>query len=208
MARHTDAKCRMCRREGMKLYLKGSRCYTARCSFMKRAYPPGMARFRRRKLSDYGLQLREKQKMKRYYGILEKQFRRTFGMAERMKGNTGDNLLILLEKRLDNVLQRLGFTSSKSQARQFITHGFVTVNGSKVDIPSYLCSVGDAISVKQTEKARGLIEPVVQETKGRLFPSWLELTEKSLEGRMKATPTREEVPFEINELLVVEYCSK
>jgi small subunit ribosomal protein S4 len=192
----------------MKLYLKGSRCYGAKCGFTKRPFPPGMVRYRRRKVSDYGIQLQEKQKMKRYYGIFERQFRRIFSAAERMKGSTGENLLSLLERRLDNVVQRLGFASSKSQARQFITHGIVTVNGRKVSVPSYLCKVGDVISVKKTEKAQSLVQAVAGQTKGQLFPSWLEMTEEPLAGRMKALPTREEVPIEINELLVVEYCSK
>ena len=207
MARETGPKCRRCRREGMKLYLKGPRCFAARCGFTRRSYPPGMQSFRRRKLSDYGIQLREKQKLKRYYGILERQFRRYFEMAERMKGNTGDNLLVVLERRLDNVVERLGFAASKAQGRQFINHGIITVNGKKVDIPSYLCNVGDVISV-DSERHQELIGSILSETKSEKKASWLEVSEKPLEGRVAAMPLRDEIPIEIREQLVVELLSK
>ena len=208
MARYTGPKCRLCRREGTKLFLKGTRCETARCSVAKREYPPGMLSTRRKKQSEYGARLREKQKLKRYYGILERQFSRLFGMAERMKGNTGENLLIILERRLDSIVQRLGFASSKAQARQFITHGLITVNAKKVDIPSYLCKVGDVISIKKKDIAEKLFEFIREQTRSNKLPSWLEVAEKPLAGRVRALPTREEVPIEINEQYVVEFCSR
>ena len=208
MGRETGPKCKQCRREGMKLFLKGPRCEMARCGFTKRPYPPGMQTFRRRKLSEYGLQLREKQKLKRFYGIFERQFQRYFEMAERQKGNTGDNLLIILERRLDNVVQRLGLASSRPQARQFVAHGMIMVNGRKVDIPSYLCKSGDVITVIKKERIEKVIESVREITRGARLPSWLEISEEPLAGRMTALPTREEVPVEIREQLVVELCSK
>ena len=208
MARETGPKCRRCRREGMKLYLKGARCFAVRCGFTRRPYAPGMQSFRKRKLSEYGTQLREKQKLKRYYGILERQFRRYFEMAERMKGNTGGNLLSILERRLDNIVERLGFAASKAQARQFINHGLIAVNGRKVDIPSYLCNVGDVVSAGKAENYQKRIASVLTETKSEKIGSWLEVSEKPLEGRIKAMPLRDEIPIEIREQLVVELLSK
>ena len=172
MARYTDSVCRLCRREGMKLYLKGDRCYTDKCAITKRAYAPGMHGNSRKKLSNYGIQLREKQKAKRFYGILESQFRRYFEIADKQEGITGENLLRLLESRLDNVVYRLGFASSRAEARQLVVHGHFRVNGEKVDIPSYLVSAGDTVAVKERSKSSNKFRSLVENFKGSV-PNWL-----------------------------------
>lgn len=208
MGRHTESKCRLCRREGMKLMLKSARCETARCSFNRRDYAPGQQAWRRGRFSAYGTQLREKQKLKRYYGVRERQFRRYFHEAERQKGNTGENLLVLLERRLDNVVCRLGLAGSRAQARQMITHGHVEVNGRTATIPSQQVKAGDVIAPRQRESSSKLIASAREEIKGRPLPSWLEVTEEPLQGRVLNDPSREEVPIPIREELIVEFCSR
>ncbi len=208
MARHTGPKCKLCRREGVKLFLKGSRCDTPQCSFERRDTPPGVHNWRRGRLSDYGVRLREKQKCKRYYGVMERQFRRLFTAAQRRKGNTGEDLLALLESRLDNVVARLGLATSRVQARQMILHGHVTVNGRKVDIPSMLAKPGDAVGVAGGEKTQKLVKANVEVTKGRGRPSWLELDEKAYAGQVLSKPTRDEVSIPIQEQLIIELMSK
>jgi len=192
----------------MKLMLKGARCETARCSFNRRDYPPGGQAWRRGRFSAYGVQLREKQKLKRYYGVFERQFRRCFREAERKKGNTGENLLTALESRLDNVVCRLGMAASRSQARQLITHGHVEVTGGVVTIPSQPVRAGDVIAPRQKKNTAKLITEIREQTKGRTVPSWLEVTEEPLQGRVLNLPTRDEVGVPIREQLIVELCSK
>lgn len=209
MARYTGPKCKLCRREGEKLFLKGDRCYTSKCAFERRRYPPGVhGPTSRRKLSIYGLQLREKQKVKRIYGVLEAQFKRYFELARKMPGNTGENLLTLLERRLDNVVYQLGFAESRAQARQFVRHGHVRVNDRKVDIPSYLVKEGDVISVK--EKSRN-IPAIVKSLEARdlqALPAWLSLDKEKFEGRVVRLPVRADITHPINERLIVELYSK
>ncbi len=208
MARYLGPKCRLCRREGERLYLKGSRCHTAKCAVSKRAYIPGMHAFRRSRLSDYGARLREKQKTKRIYGVLEGQFRKYFTEAERLRGNTGENLLVLLERRLDNAVFSLGFAESRAQARQMVAHGHVAVNGRKLDIPSYLVKVGDLISPKSHKKSEGMIRQKVENVTGHTVPGWLSLDAKELKGSVTQMPTREDVALPINEAFIVEFCSR
>lgn len=208
MARHTDPKCKLCRREGVKLYLKGIRCETAKCAITKRKNVPGQLKKRGRKLSDYGIHFREKQKLKRFYGVFERQFRHYYAKAERKKGNTGENLLILLERRLDNVLFHLGYGFSRSHARQIINHGHINVNGRKVDIASYLVKQGDSIRPINKEDSIKMIKLNVDSDRGQNLPSWLELSEDGLEGRVLHLPTRDEISMDIQEQLVVELCSK
>ncbi|MGA1202386.1 MAG: 30S ribosomal protein S4 [Planctomycetota bacterium] len=208
MARYLGPKCRLCRREGERLYLKGSRCHTAKCAVSKRAYIPGMHAFRRSRLSDYGARLREKQKTKRIYGVLEGQFRKYFTEAERLRGNTGENLLVLLERRLDNAVFSLGFAESRAQARQMVAHGHVAVNGRKLDIPSYLVKVGDVISPKSHKKSEGMIRQKVENVTGHTVPGWLSLDAKELKGSVTQMPTREDVALPINEAFIVEFCSR
>ncbi|MDR2443105.1 MAG: 30S ribosomal protein S4 [Deltaproteobacteria bacterium] len=208
MARYTEAVCRICRRENTKLFLKGDRCYANKCAFERRAHAPGQHGARRGKLSEYGLQLREKQKVKRSYGLLEKQFRSVFEKAERQKGVTGANLLILLERRLDNIVYRLGFAASRNQARQLVCHGHFLVNGRKVDIPSYLVKSGDLISLKiKSQKSANILESLETVTR-RGTPGWLEMDKANFEGRVKELPTREELSPQISEQLIVELYSK
>ena len=209
MARYNEAVCRLCRRENLKLFLKGDRCYTDKCGFERRSYAPGQHGQRRGgKISDYGIQLREKQKAKRIYGILEKQFRRYYVKADRQKGITGTNLLVLLERRLDNIVFRMGFASSRDQARQLVRHNHFTVNGRKVNIPSYQVRKGDVVEVK--EKSRKI--PVVLEAKETLvrreMSTWLEVDGDNFRGIVKAYPNREELTMPINEQLIVELYSK
>lgn len=209
MARYTDAACRRCRREGLKLFLKGDRCYSDKCSFERRAFAPGQhgqARFR--KQSDYAVQLREKQKVKSMYGMLEGQFRQTFQTAERQKGVTGENLLILLERRLDNAVFRMGFASSRNQARQLVRHRHVLVNGKKVDIASYLISEGDEVAIKEKSRANALINENLEAVERRGIPSWIELSKESYKATIKALPNREELTMPIQEQLIVELYSK
>ncbi len=208
MARYTGPKCRLCRREGMKLYLKGDRCYTDKCAYERRPYPPGQHGRRRKKSSDYDIQLREKQKVRRIYGVLERQFRRYFEIAESKKGVTGENLLRMLELRLDNVVYRLGFAVSRDQARQLVTHGHILVNGRKADIPSMQLKVNDVISVAEKSKDIPAIKEAQETLARRECPSWLEVNVEKLEGKVKALPRREDITFPVNENLIVELYSK
>ncbi len=209
MARNLDPKCRQCRREGEKLFLKGEKCFTDKCAIEKRNFPPGQhGQKRTQRLSDYGVQLREKQKLRRIYGILEAQFRSYYAQADRIKGITGENLLQLLESRLDNVAYRMGLGSSRTEARQIVRHNSILVNGSRVNIPSYQVRPGDVVEVdaasKQQLRIKGAVEAAVQ----RGFPEWLEVDVKALKGTFKSRPQRDELPSTINESLVVELYSK
>ena len=208
MARYTGSVCRLCRREGTKLFLKGDRCYSAKCAISKRPTPPGMhGQARARKMSEYGMQLREKQKVRRTYGVLETQFRRTFDKAARVKGVTGDNLLALLERRLDNVVYRLGLASSRAQARQFVRHSHITVNGKKVNIPSYVVETGDVIGVR--EKSRDMEHfKALREGTGVVTPKWLTFDAQNLTGTVAAMPAREDIDCPIEEHLIVELYSR
>ncbi len=209
MARYVDAACRLCRRENLKLFLKGDRCYTDKCAFERRGYAPGQHGQRRgRKLSDYGIQLREKQKAKRIYGILERQFRRYYIKADRQKGITGTNLLVLLERRLDNIVYRMGFSSSRRQARQLVRHNHVMVNGEKVNVPSYLVKVGDSVEVKEASRKIPVIIESMETFVRREKSPWLEVDSDNYRGVLKALPNREELTMPINEQLIVELYSK
>ncbi|MBU2548550.1 MAG: 30S ribosomal protein S4 [Proteobacteria bacterium] len=208
MARYTDASCRICRRENSKLFLKGDRCYGDKCAFERRSYPPGQHGQRRSKISDYGIQLREKQKVKRMYGLLEKQFRSYFEKAESQKGITGINLLILLERRMDNIVYRLGFATSRNQARQLVRHNHFLVNGRKVDIPAYLVKPGDKVTLKEKSRKIGLILESMETVARRGVPSWLEMDKDNFSGQVLSLPTREELTMPIQEQLIVELYSK
>ena len=208
MARYTDEQCRICRREGQKLFLKGSRCYSDKCSISRRNYAPGQHGQKRAKLSEYGTQLREKQKTKSYYGVGEKQFRGYFQMASNKKGVTGDNLLQILESRLDNVVYRLGFGVSRAQARQLVNHGQFEVNGKKVDIPSYLVKAGDVITVREIKKENSTIKANVEANAARPVPAWLELNNETLSGKVVRLASREDVDIPVEEHLIVELYSK
>ena len=208
MARHLDAVCKLCRREGDRLFLKGARCHTVKCAIAKRAYPPGMHSFRRRRLSEYGIRLREKQKAKRVYGVGERQFRNYFADAERLRGNTGENLLVLLERRLDNAVFMLGFAESRSQARQIIQHGHIHVDGRKMDVPSYLVKVGQVINPRAGKKSQDFVRQRLEAGKGEGIPSWLSVDVKKLEGKVEQLPSREEVVVPIQESYIVEFCSR
>ncbi len=208
MARYKDEVCRICRREGEKLFLKGERCYSDKCSLNRRNYAPGSNGQKRGKLSEYGTQLREKQKTKSYYGVSEKQFRKYFDMAENSKGKTGDALLTLLESRLDNVVYRLGFASSRTQARMLVTHAAFDVNGKKVNIPSYLVKAGDVISVRENKKDNGTVKQAVESNSSRPVPTWLEKDEKKLSGKVVRLAAREDIDLPIEEHLIVELYSK
>lgn len=208
MARHTEAVCRLCRREGMKLFLKGDRCFKDKCSIERRNYPPGQHGRRRSKLLGYGIQLREKQKVKRIYGLLESQFRLTFARAERRKGITGANLLAELETRLDNVTFSLGFAASRAQARQLVRHGHVTVNGKKVTIPSYSVHKGDVVAIKEKSRVNEQIKASVETARARGVPGWLDLSPESFSGRVMELPKREDIKLPISEQLIVELYSK
>jgi len=208
MARTTGPVCRICRREGGKLFLKGTRCDTPKCAFERRESPPGMASSRRSKLTDYGIHVREKQKVKRYYGVLERQFRRYFTMAERARGNTGQALMSLLERRLDNVVCRLGLCLSRAQARSFIAHGHLLVNGCRVDIPSYLVRPGDVIQIKDRTKTKQLVEANLQQAT-RPVPDYLSRIDGPLpEGQVLRMPEAEDVSVPVQTQLIVELCSK
>ena len=209
MARYTGPVCRLCRREGQKLFLKGERCYTGKCAVSRRAYAPGQhGQARNKKASEYGRQLRTKQYARRYYGVLEGQFHHYFEMAEKMPGVTGENLLRLLESRLDNVVYRLGFASSRAEARQLVAHGHFTVNGRRVNIPSFLVKVGQVVAVceksRQLDKMKGIIEA----NGSRPIPKWLDLNRDSLEAKVVAMPEREDIDLPIEETLIVELYSK
>jgi small subunit ribosomal protein S4 len=209
MARYIGPVCRLCRREGMKLFLKGERCYTDKCAIEKRNVPPGQhGRSRKAKMVGYGVQLREKQKVKRTYGVLENQFRRYFEAADRQKGVTGELLLQMLERRLDNVVYRLGFATSRAQARQLVRHGHFNVNGKKVDIPSYSVRSGDTIAVRTTSAQNPTIQHAMEEVKGRGIPEWLMFDSASLAGRISQLPTREQINLPVQEQLIVELYSK
>ena len=208
MARYTDPVCRLCRREGLKLFLKGSRCYSKKCSFERRPTPPGQHGVRRRKVGDYGLQLREKQKVRRVYGVLEKQFRNYFIEATRQTGVTGESLLRVLELRLDNVAYRLGFAPSRAAARQIVAHGHFAVNGVPTNIPSYRLKVGDRIEVRASHQERELFKTVKETLRSHQAPDWLSLDAGTLAGSVLAMPRRDQMPLDFNEQLVVEYYSR
>lgn len=208
MARYTASVCRLCRREGMKLFLKGDRCYSDKCSVERRNYPPGQHGQRRSKYSPFAVQLREKQKVKRMYGVMEKQFRNFFEKAERQKGITGNHLLVFLERRLDNMIYRLGFATSRSEARQLIRHSHFRVNGRKVTIPSYLVKVGDVIELKEKSRTNSKIGEALEGVSRRGIPSWLELDKEQYRGRVVALPSREDLTMPIKEQLIVELYSK
>lgn len=208
MSRYKDEQCRICRREGQKLFLKGSRCYSDKCSITRRNYAPGQNGQKKSKISEYGTQLREKQKTKAFYGVGEKQFRRYFDMASNSKGKTGEVLLQILESRLDNVVYRLGFASSRAQARMLVTHGAFEVNGHKVDIPSYLVKVGDVIAVREIRKDNGAIKIAVEENGSRPVPAWLEKDQEKLSGKVATLATREDIDLPVEEHLIVELYSK
>ncbi|HEY7790260.1 MAG TPA: 30S ribosomal protein S4 [Vicinamibacterales bacterium] len=209
MARYIGPVCRLCRREGMKLFLKGERCYTEKCAIEKRNVPPGQhTRLRRAKLAGYGLQLREKQKVKRIYGVLEDQFRLYFEQAERQRGITGETLLQLLERRFDNVVYRLGLATSRAQARQLLRHGHFLINGRKVDIPSYSLRAGDVVTTKAASLKNPTIQHALEEVKGRGVPEWLVLDTDQGSGRVVSLPTREQINLPVQEQLIVELYSK
>lgn len=208
MARYTDSVCRLCRRENLKLFLKGERCYSDKCAIERRNYPPGQHGQGRPKFSEYSIQLREKQKVKRMYGLLENQFRRTFFEAARTKGITGETLLILLERRLDNATYRLGFASSRAEARTLVRQGHILVNGKKVNIPSYSVRVGDVISIREKSRQMGRVLTALEGAQRRGVPDWAELDRESFSGRIKIFPTRSDITMPINEKLIVELYSK
>lgn len=208
MARYTDAVCKLCRRKGQKLFLKGDRCYTGKCSIVRREAAPGQHGQSRKKKSEYLLQLREKQKTKRYYGMLEKQFAEYYEMAARKQGVTGENLLQLLESRFDNIIYRLGFAMSRPEARQLLRHGHFTINGKKVNIPSYLCRAGDVITLKETSKSSDKLKSVIEANASKPIPKWLDLDRNTLTGRIINLPAREDIDLPVEEHLIVELYSK
>lgn len=208
MARYTGALCRICRREGEKLFLKGDRCYTEKCAVERRKYPPGQHGQGYRKLSDYGLQLREKQKVRKTYGLVERQFRRYFHEAERSKGITGEMLLQLLESRLDNVAYRMGFTSNRRKARQLISHGHFRVNGKKVNLPSYIVKGGDLVEVKEASRDIPEIIDSLSRVEHRGIPAWVEVDSANFKGKVLHVPSRDEIQLPIQEKLIVELYSK
>ena len=208
MARYIDDSCRICRREGEKLFLKGSRCYTDKCAITRRAYGPGQHGQKRKKQSEYGMQLREKQKAKAFYGVLESQFRKYFEEAERSKEITGLRLLQILESRIDNIVYRLGLATSRAEARQLVRHGHFTVNGKKVNIPSYLTKVGDVISVKESDQNAENFKTIIESTESRPVPTWLESNLTNKTGKVVALPSRDEIDLNVQEHLIVELYSK
>lgn len=208
MARYRDSVCRLCRREGLKLFLKGERCYTDKCAIERRNYPPGQHGQGRTKFSEYAVQLREKQKIKRTYGLLEGQFRRYFEKAERSKGITGENLLVLLERRLDNMVYRMGFATSRAEARQFVRHGHFRVDGRKVNIPSFLVKTGQTVSIRERSQKVERILSALEQAERRGVPEWLEVNKETFSAHVKAMPTRAELTMPFNEQLVVELYSK
>jgi len=205
MGRYTGPVCRLCRREGTQLYLKGHRCYKSSCNLDS---PPGMHNWRKGKLSEFGKRLREKQKVKRYYGIYEKQFKNYFNEATRQQGNTGENLLVLLERRLDNVICRGQFTHTRASARQLITHGHLLINGKKVDIPSYLVRVGDVIEVKKKESSKNIVVRNIENPTPAAVPSWLEVDKETPSIKVAQLPNRDEIQIEIQDQMIVEFCSR
>lgn len=208
MARYRESVCRICRREGLKLFLKGDRCYTDKCAIERRAYPPGQHGQGRKKVTDYGTQLREKQKVKRMYNLLEKQFRGYFKKSARVSGITGENLLILLESRLDNMIYRFGFASSRNEARQMVTHGLFLVDGKKVDVCSFLLKPGNVVEVREKSSKNPRINESLDAVVRRGVPEWLELDRDKLKGTVKSLPTREDITMPIQENLIVELYSK
>ena len=209
MARYTEAACRLCRREGQKLFLKGDRCHTNKCALDRRGYAPGQhGQARNKKASEYGKQLRTKQVARRYYGVLEGQFRHYFEMAEKMPGVTGENLLRLLESRLDNVVYRLGFASSRTQARQMVTQGHFTVNGRKVNIPSYLLRLGDTVAMKESSRAKDGLKAILEANAARPVPKWLTVDREAVSGQVASVAAREDISLDIEETLIVELYSK
>lgn len=208
MAKYTDAKCRLCRREGGKLFLKGEKCFSDKCPVEKRAYAPGQHGQRRGRSSDYGLQLREKQKVRRIYGVLEGQFRHYYEKADRSKGVTGEILLQLLERRLDNIVYRMGFGASRAEARQVVRHNHVLVNGQRVNIPSYQVKAGDVVEIAEGAKEHLRIKAALEAGESRGFPEWMEIDSKAMRGTVKSLPVRTDLPSEINEHMIVELYSK
>jgi small subunit ribosomal protein S4 len=207
MARYTDAVCRICRREGTKLFLKGDRCFSPKCGVERRSYPPGQHGQGRARFSDFGVQLREKQKVKRMYGLLEKQFARTMKRATRMKGRAGENLLVLLERRLDNVIFRMGFTTSRAEARQLIRHGHFTVNGRRASIPSMSLGEGAMVTVREKSRKVNRIAGALEALEGKNLPQWLEIDKDNFTGKVKSLPAREDITMPIQEQLIVELYS-
>ncbi len=207
MARYTDAVCRVCRREGTKLFLKGDRCFSPKCGVERRSYPPGQHGQGRARFSDFGVQLREKQKVKRMYGLLEKQFARTMKRASRMRGRAGENLLVLLERRLDNVIFRMGFTTSRAEARQLIRHGHFTVNGRKASVPSMSLGEGAVVAVRERSRKVNRIAGALEALEGRSLPQWLEIDKDNFTGKVKSLPAREDITMPIQEQLIVELYS-
>lgn len=208
MARYTGAVCRLCRREGQKLFLKGERCYTDKCSVTRRNYAPGQHGQGRKKSSEYGIQLRAKQMTRRYYGVLESQFRHYYELAEKKEGKTGEDLLSILETRLDNVIYRLGWASSRAEARQLVVHGHFQVNGRRVDIPSYLTKPGEVISICEKSRNSAKIKAILETNASRPIPKWLEINRDALEAKVLSTPTREDIDLAVEETLIVELYSK
>ena len=208
MARYTDASCKLCRREGQKLFLKGERCYGNKCAIGRRAYAPGQHGAQKKKLSEYGIQLREKQKAKRFYGVLESQFRKYFDMAARRKGITGELLLQTLESRLDNVVYRLGFGTTRAESRQLVTHGHFEVNGRRLNIPSYLVKTGDSVVVSEKSKKSVRFKEILDVTGSKVVPKWLEVDQENLKGKVVALPAREDIDLQVQEHLIVELYSK
>jgi len=209
MGRHVDNKCKLCRREGMKLFLKGQRCFTEKCAVSRRDYPPGVHAQKRAKVTDFGVRVREKQKLKRIYGVWERQFRLYFAEAERLKGNTGENLMVLLERRLDNAVLASGFALSRNHARQLVNHGHFSVNGKFIDVASFCVRPGDTIAVRgAAEGVRKQIAEAVEVNKSQPVPAWLEVNRDNLTARVVALPRREDVPHPIKEQLIIELCSK
>lgn len=208
MAKYRGPVCRLCRREGVKLFLKGSRCMTEKCAIERRSYPPGQHGQGRQRVSEYSAQLREKQKLKRIYGLQERQFRGMFDMAERRKGITGEQLLKLLECRLDNVVYRLGFACSRREARQLVNHGHFLVNGKKTDVPAYHVKVGDVVEVRQRSRGVASIVAALDAVESRGIPAWLELDRAAFKGTVKAVPTKDDITLPVNEQMVVELYSR
>jgi small subunit ribosomal protein S4 len=208
MARYTESVCRLCRREGAKLFLKGTRCYTKKCSFERRPTPPGQHGVRRRKMGDFGIQLREKQKVRRVYGVLERQFRNYFREATTHQGVTGEALLQSLETRLDNVVFRLGFASSRAQARQLVSHGHFAVNGVPTNVPSYALKPGDRVEVRESRRGREAFKVVKESLRSHQAPDWLSLDAAKLSGAVASLPRRDQMPLDLSEQLVVEYYSR
>ena len=208
MSRYVENKCKLCRREGMKLFLKGQRCFTEKCAVSRRDYPPGVHAQKRAKVTEYGVRLREKQKLKRIYGVHERKFKLYFREAERLKGNTGENLMMLLERRLDNVVLASGFALSRNHARQMINHGHFLVNSRKVDIASYQVRPGDAVTPSTAENTRKMVSESVEVNKSQPVPAWIEVSGDTLTSRIVGIPRREDIPHPIQEQLIIELCSK